>query len=93
LSEALDKAERAGWLQRTASTTDGRTKLIALSPSGEELLSKTVRLVSEAESRAMEGISVPDRAIALRVLRMINRNLAHLIANRGDDKSLENEVL
>jgi DNA-binding MarR family transcriptional regulator len=55
--QLIDQAERAGYLAREPNPEDGRSKLVRLTPRGEELVAEGVRIIlaRESEYRALVG--------------------------------------
>ena len=76
LSESVKAAQKMGLVDQVPSTRDGRAKVLHLSPLGTKSLNAVLRAVRTAETEMLAGLSASDTAVAIRVLRQANKNLA-----------------
>lgn len=73
---ALRAMERSGFIKRERNATDGRKINIYLTDLGRELEEKLVPLAKEVLSEASSGLSDSEMQTLLRLLNVIQTNLA-----------------
>ncbi len=67
----LERLEAKGWILRTGSATDRRTKLLRLTLEGERLLRAVEPAVRRVQQRLLEPLAPADRAAMLRLLAQL----------------------
>jgi DNA-binding MarR family transcriptional regulator len=72
----LDALERDGLAIREASPRDARSHALAITTAGREWLDKMIPLVRAHDAQLTRGLSAPDRAALMRILRVMKRNFA-----------------
>ncbi|HEY0904132.1 MAG TPA: MarR family transcriptional regulator [Marmoricola sp.] len=69
ISKRVDRCERQGWVVRTVSDTDARSRLISLTGAGRALIDEAYTAHVANEHRLVALISERDRAVLAAVLR------------------------
>ena len=69
-----DKLEEQGLVKRTTHPTDGRAKLLILTPKGSALLPKIEQQVREGLNRILQGLSQSELQTYQKVLKTIIAN-------------------
>jgi DNA-binding MarR family transcriptional regulator len=68
MGELVATLERRGYLQRRPDPTDGRARLVCLTPQGQQFLRRALREIREIEAswqRRFDAVGVPDLRFAL----------------------------
>jgi MarR family transcriptional regulator, organic hydroperoxide resistance regulator len=71
----VSRMEAAGLLRREPDPADGRRVLVRLTARGRELEQIVPPILAEVTERATAGMSEPERAQLLRLLRDLRKNL------------------
>ena len=80
MSRALDRLERDGLVSRGVGETDGRSRLVRLTPAGERLRERIMPVLDEANDVLLEGLAPPERAELMSLLgRVLERIRKHPI--------------
>ena len=91
VNSALKNLEGAGYLRLESPPDNRKSKEIRLTPSGEELMRRTVDPVFAMEERAFQRLTVEEREAILRLgrrnLDLLREEAERLL--RGGDKSTE----
>lgn len=69
VTKRLDRLERDGLVQRRESDTDGRGRIVALTPAGRRRIDDAFAAHIRNEQRLLEGLPARDRAELERLLR------------------------
>jgi DNA-binding MarR family transcriptional regulator len=77
LTGLLDKLEQRGYIVRTLSAADGRAKVVALTPAGNELFAQLLDVFEEFEQAMLKGFSPSERALFTDWLQRIALNLGY----------------
>jgi len=75
LTGILDRLEERNLLERKPGMTDGRAKIVAITPAGGELATKLVDLMHQFEDDMLTGFSTAERALLADWLQRIAENL------------------
>lgn len=65
------RLERRGLLDQRRDPDDGRRRILALTPAGQELHDRLLPLVAEVQTRLLEGFSADERASLVALLTRI----------------------
>lgn len=74
LSAYLDRLEKRGLVQRVADPTDGRAKLVCLTPQADGALAAIRRVTQEIRARARSGMSREEWTLLSRLLKTARGN-------------------
>jgi DNA-binding MarR family transcriptional regulator len=77
LTGLLDKLEQRGYIVRALSAADGRAKVVALTPAGNELFAQLIDVFHEFEQAMLKGFSLSERALFTDWLQRIALNLGY----------------
>jgi DNA-binding MarR family transcriptional regulator len=77
LTGLLDTLEQRGYIVRTPSAADGRAKVVALTPGGNELFAQLIDVFQEFEQAMLKGFSPSERALFTDWLQRIALNLGY----------------
>ena len=69
VTKRLDRLEAAGLVQRRASETDGRGRVVALTPRGRDVIDEAFADHVANEQRLVSSLPAADRAALERILR------------------------
>ncbi len=83
LVRILDILSREGLIERRRSETDGRARLIYLTPSGEQRVTEIHRQLTKAETVMLADLSDTDLSVMLDNFAIVERRLARL--EQGDE--------
>jgi len=75
LSRHVDRLERDGWLERRSDPSDRRAWLLHLLPPARPMLDKMEGLAERTMARALDGLSMEERARFVNVLTRIKLNM------------------
>jgi MarR family transcriptional regulator, transcriptional regulator for hemolysin len=64
----MDELERSGLAERRPSPTDRRTRIVAVTPAGEDLLARGQKVVDAANAGILSGLPDGDREVFVRCL-------------------------
>ncbi|MEJ8820597.1 MarR family transcriptional regulator [Variovorax humicola] len=70
-ASVIDRLEARGLVQRNASPTDKRVRLLTLTDEGRTLLADVVPSMRRAQERMLDPLSSTDRAEFMRMLRTL----------------------
>jgi DNA-binding MarR family transcriptional regulator len=76
VTKRVDRLEAQGWVSRTVSAADARSRSIALTPSGRALIDDLFPRHVENERRLLAGLSAAEQADLARLLEKWGRSLA-----------------
>ncbi len=86
LSESVKGATNRNLIEQHTDSEDGRRKILKLTPSGRKAMLSIVKGVSSAEIRMIDGIDPMQIAVAIDVLKKVNRNLARIVQDESQPK-------
>ena len=75
VTKRVDRLEALGHVERRRSGTDGRSRLVALTPSGRRLIDQAFTAHLANEHRLLSVLSPEDRADLERTLLVLSRSL------------------
>lgn len=75
VTKRVDRLEALGHVERRRSGTDGRSRLVALTPSGRRLIDEAFTAHLANEHRLLSVLSPEDRADLERTLLVLSRSL------------------
>lgn len=75
VTKRVDRLEARGHVERRPSGTDGRSRLVALTPSGKTLIDKAFTAHMANETRLLEALSPAERVDLERGLRVLAQSL------------------
>jgi MarR family transcriptional regulator, 2-MHQ and catechol-resistance regulon repressor len=78
----VDKLVRRGLVHRRASGRDRRVILLGLTAAGRRLIGRIFPPHATAMRRAMDALSAPERAQAVRLLRALGKGAAARLGNK-----------
>jgi DNA-binding MarR family transcriptional regulator len=73
LTARLDKLEAAGLIRRKAAGDDARSVIVELTQAGRKKIESAFRADMDLENRMVEGLSEPERAELVRLLRKLTQ--------------------
>lgn len=79
LSATLDRMERAGWVRRRSDPRDKRSRLVALSPAGRDLVELGLRDHAQWVARVMGGLEQAEQAQLLALLAKLSTHMGGLV--------------
>jgi len=71
IGDVLERMEAKGWIVRTPSPSDGRVKLLRLSPDGAALLCEVRPAVRRVQDRLLAPLASRDRDTMVRLLSQL----------------------
>ncbi|MDR3468427.1 MAG: MarR family transcriptional regulator [Xanthobacteraceae bacterium] len=71
LGSVLERLEKKGWVVRSSSPTDKRTKLLSLSPEGREVLKQVIPAVRRVQKRLVAPLASTDQEKIVQLLHQI----------------------
>ncbi len=71
IGDVLERLEAKGWIERSASPSDRRIKLLDLSASGLRLLQRVEPAVQRVQQRLLAPLAPADRTTMIRLLRAL----------------------
>ncbi|MFO1341190.1 MAG: MarR family transcriptional regulator [Burkholderiaceae bacterium] len=71
LGGVIDRLERRGLIERQASPTDRRVRLLHVTPAGEALLEELIPLMLAAQQRILAPLAAADRPRFLAMLKTL----------------------
>lgn len=74
-TKRIDRCEARGWVTRRASATDGRGRVVALTPEGRDLIDRAMAAHLDNEHRLVAMLPEDDRARLARLLEEWGRAL------------------
>jgi DNA-binding MarR family transcriptional regulator len=74
------RLQRDGWIESCAHPSDGRSRVLRLTPLGEEVLPALRRASSRVSAAALEALEAPDQPLFIDLLARVSDAL-----ERGDD--------
>ena len=89
LVRVLDILAREGLIERRRDESDGRAKLIHLTPQGESRVSEIRQELGRAEEAILSELSDRDIAAMLAHFKTMNRRMSELEPAAGQEKHLE----
>jgi DNA-binding MarR family transcriptional regulator len=75
VTKRVDRLEALGYVERRPSDTDGRSRLVALTPRGRKLIDRAFTAHMANEARLLEPLSATERAGLERGLLALARSL------------------
>ncbi|WP_353950903.1 MarR family transcriptional regulator [Knoellia sp. S7-12] len=75
VTKRVDRLEVRGYVERRPSGADGRSRLVALTPAGRELIDRAFTAHMANEARLIEALSPTDRAGLEHGLRVLAQSL------------------
>lgn len=75
VTKRVDRLEALGYVERRPSGTDGRSRLVALTPEGKRLIDRAFTAHMANEARLLEPLSASERAGLERGLLALARSL------------------
>jgi DNA-binding MarR family transcriptional regulator len=79
---AVDRLERAGLVVRDQATIDQRSKLVALTKKGRQLIDRILAVHESQIARVLGGLTVKEQAEFHRLLRRLGQHL-EILVTRG----------
>jgi DNA-binding MarR family transcriptional regulator len=73
IGDVLDRLEAKGWIERRASPSDRRIKLVRLTPQGLDLLTKVEPAVDRVQERLLEPFSAAEQRQLMALLKRLDR--------------------
>ena len=78
IGSLLERLEVKGWIERTASPTDRRIKLLRVTPSGLAVIERADSAVLHVQDRLLVPLQPEDRAALVRILtELVQRHEHH----------------
>lgn len=71
LAGVVDRLEARGWMQRQASPSDRRVRLLSLTPEGQALLAEVVPAMRRAQQKILAPLPEAERQDFMRMLRTL----------------------
>jgi DNA-binding MarR family transcriptional regulator len=68
IGDVLERLEAKGWIKRRESSSDRRTKLLSLTPSGSQLLRQILPAVRRVQERLLAPLAAKEAAILVHLL-------------------------
>ena len=84
LVRILEELESDGLIERTVDEQDRRSKLIVLTPAGEQVVSTMFELELEIRKEFFKGIGESEMLLMLDSVKIMTDNLDRIIANDAD---------
>ena len=81
VSRSIASLEKKGLVVTTAVKEHNRKKLIRLTPEGAEIYAKIAKMALDREKSLLNGLSAAERALLIRLLRILNSNAARILAD------------
>lgn len=78
VTKRVDRCEQRGWVTRRVSDRDGRSRVVALTPAGRELIDRAFEAHMTNEHRLLGLLPERDRAALARILEAWGRGLGAL---------------
>jgi DNA-binding MarR family transcriptional regulator len=75
ITRSVQRMERQGWVERHSHPTDARQVVVRLTPKGWDLQRIIPQLMIEGEAELLAHVSDVERALFIRVLEQMQRNL------------------
>jgi len=76
ITKTTDSLERGGYLSKKPNPADGRSYLVTLTPKGRECYAQFEEIMLRLEQKILGGLSREDGEALIRLLRMVEDNLA-----------------
>jgi DNA-binding MarR family transcriptional regulator len=83
VAKLCERMEAAGWIEREASPTDGRAKLVKLAPNATRALNRALKLADQLQDEALAGLSPAERTRLLALLQRVHANVGSTAAGAG----------
>jgi MarR family transcriptional regulator for hemolysin len=80
MAQMLTRMERDGLIRRTPDPEDGRSSLISLTREALAKLPAARRILAEGNKRTLAGFSAAEIATLIGLMRRLNDNLDHMLA-------------
>jgi len=80
VTTVIDRLERAGFVTRSASTTDRRAKTIALTAKGRKMVTKVLASYDDQIAKVMSGLSATEQKQLCAMLAKLQAHLEGLLA-------------
>src|SRR5690349_20581027 len=78
ITVAVDRLESKGWVERRASDTDRRAKIVHLTKAGNELIGRVYAShAADMEQLALASLTKPERETLIRLLKKIGYEAAN----------------
>lgn len=71
IAGVVDRLEARGWVQRNASPTDRRVRLLTITAEGQALLARVLPAMQRAQARMLAPLPPAERAEFMRMLRVL----------------------
>ena len=72
LAVILDRMVERGWVQRVRSERDRRAQHVRLTPTGEDLVQRAVKIAATMEDASLRNLSAAERAILIELLLKVS---------------------
>jgi MarR family 2-MHQ and catechol resistance regulon transcriptional repressor len=79
ITTAIDRLEKKTLVERQASSTDKRVRLVHLTPSGKELIESFFERHQESLERATGGLSIEEKQIIIPLLKKLGKHAKDLL--------------
>ena len=86
----VDRLQRLGLVDRTASATDHRAKIVSLTGPGRDLVARVLQHHPAQMRRVLEGLNDPEQVQLQRLLDQLSSHLEALAADDGRQESSRN---
>lgn len=70
-ASVVDRLEARAWITRKVSADDRRVRLLALTPTGEQMLQEVIPCMERAQQRILSPLSPQDQAEFMRLLNLL----------------------
>lgn len=75
ITSLLQGLERKGFILRSSSVTDGRTKELSLTPKGQALIEEFNEVFQETEDKIVQGMTEEQKELFLQLLKIAAKNV------------------
>jgi MarR family transcriptional regulator, repressor for mepA len=75
ITSLLQGLERKGFILRSISVSDGRSKELSLTPKGQGLINEFNEIFHETEERIVQGMTEEQKKIFLQLLQLVDKNV------------------
>jgi DNA-binding MarR family transcriptional regulator len=77
ITKALQRLERAGFIQRSQDAEDARVSRVHLTPKGRAVQAQVKKVWDDLEAQTVAGLSEVEKALLRRLLDQIYNNFTH----------------
>lgn len=85
VSRAVQALERGGHVTTAADAADTRRRTLHLTPGGDALRRRVLRVALDRERALLAGLSAAERATLIGLLRRLHANIAHGVEGRATE--------